>query len=357
MEYKKNTLIFLTTVIILLTAVAIFNYNVDPAGMFRNDKYEYGVAKLLLKGKNVANLFDYDERLLQKYFIQNINFKPDVIVLGSSRSLLVAPNKTDKRNFFNNSVSSSSLKDIIAIYGLYDYKKIKPQTIVIALDPWLLNGDASQIKSQSIQSSYDYELSKLGISSDKSYTNLNSIRKFQELISMPYFLASWDKIKGQKKLKQLDYYPTDENYLDVQIKRKNGTVGYESEFRNVSLEKANQKAVTYANEEEIYSLGDFKKLCNTKLFEAFISSLIKQKIHVVFFLPPYHPYVYSVISTTPKYRNVLEAEKYFADFANKNHIYIYGSYNPDKLNLSEKDFYDGMHLKESTVEKMNLLQY
>ena len=357
MEYKKNTLIFLTSVITLLIIVATFNYNVDPAGLFRKTEYEYGIAKIMLEGKNVANLSDYDERLVLKYFIQNINFQPNTIVLGSSRSLLIAPNNNYKKNFFNSSVSGASLKDIVAIYGLYDYNKVKPKTIIIALDPWLLNTDVGQIKWQSIQSSYNYELSKLGIENDEFHSNSNNIRKLQELISMPYFKASCDKLKMLKKEKRLEYYPTDAYYLDVSIKRKDGTIGYDSEYRNSSLEKINQSAVTYANAEEIYSLGDFKKLSNEKLFEAFVKNLISQNIHVVLFLPPYHPYVYSVISNTAKYHKVLEAEKYFSNFANKNHLYIYGSYDPHKLNLSDNDFYDGMHLKESTVKRMNILQY
>lgn len=358
MNYKKSSLIFLTILIVSLVAIATFNYIVDPAGMFRTTKYEYGIAQILLKGENVANLSDYNERLVQKYFIQNINFKPKIIVLGSSRSLFIAPN--NKEDFFNNSVSGASFEDMIAIYGIYNYKKITPKTILICLDPWLLNINNGQSRWQSIKNEYDYEASQLNIETNSTAFNSYELKKLQELVSIPYFLASINQLKHKKNFKEEEknkYFETKENYLDVSVKRKDGTYAYPIDYRSVNLTQINQAARTYANTVPIYSLGDFTKLSNKDLFEALISDMLKKKIKVIFFLAPYHPYVYSVIKTNSKYHQVLEAEKYFVKFAKNNKIPLIGSYNPAKINLSEIDFYDGMHLKESAIKKMNVLGY
>lgn len=353
-NYKKNTLIFLTTVISLLVSVAVFNYKMDPAGMFRDSSYEYGIAKIMLSGKNVANLYDFDERLVQKYFIENTNVKPEIVVLGSSRVMQIVPTNNNKR-FFNSGVSGASLEDLIAIYGLYRKRNIKPKMIIIGLDPWILNKNNEQSRWQSLQKEYNYEITQIGEQASAD-SNTNNIKKIKELVSMPYFLASLDKFKKHSKEPAKNkYYATDLTYTDVSIKRENGIIIYSKKDRDISLAKVNEIAKTEANSKDIYSLADFQKLSNTKLFECFIKELVRQNIRVVFFLPPYHPYVYSTICNNPKYRNVHEAEKYFHNVAKKMDIPITGSYNPNKMHLSENDFYDGKHLKETAFKKINFI--
>lgn len=74
--------------LLLLLPIAIFiiaiNFFVDPANIFYNG-YEKGIAEHLVKGYNVTNVENYNERLLQKYFIDNMKDCPDIIALGSSR--------------------------------------------------------------------------------------------------------------------------------------------------------------------------------------------------------------------------------------------------------------------------------
>lgn len=363
MNYKKNSICIIISLVTCLLIVAAFNYIVDPAGLFRTTKYEYGIAKILLKGKNVANLSDYNERLLQKYLIENIKLKPETVVLGSSRSLLIAPLQKSKSLFLNNSVSGATLEDIIAIYGFYNHKNIKPKTIILSIDPWMLNQNNGQVRWQSLQIEYKNELHNLNIeSNDLNFGFFNSyeIKKLKELVSMPYFLASYEKLKNMHKEKESEkskYYETDFDCLKVSVKRANGTTCYPIEFREASLDKINKEAKTYANVESIYSLGDFKTLSNTEMLEKLINEMLKQKTHIVIFLSPYHPYVYSVMQNNAKYKQVFESENYLKTLAKSKNIKIIGSYNPAKLNLQAQDFYDGMHLQEKAVRKINILQY
>lgn len=75
----KKILIFLPLVCLLV----FVNYLVDPANIFKINKYEKNIAEILLKELNVANISNYDERLLQKHYVKGLQNEKDIIVLGS----------------------------------------------------------------------------------------------------------------------------------------------------------------------------------------------------------------------------------------------------------------------------------
>lgn len=354
-KYKKFIYFFIFLTLILSILMALFNYLIDPAGLFRSNKYELGMAKILAKGKNVANVSNYDERLFIKYLIENIKFKPETVVIGSSRVMQVIP--PDNRSFLNTCVSGASIEDLIAIYGIYKKNNIFPKTIIIGLDPWILNKNNEQTRWQSVKKDYYDEIDTYNIKNIQHNSQNLEFKKFKELFSLTYFKASWVKFgeiisNDNPKL----YYETNLDLTDSPIRRKNGTIGYAPDYRDSSPAKVDQLANNSINN-QIYSINDFSELSNKDSFEVFINNLLEKKIKVVFFLPPYHPIVYSEISTNIKYKNVLNAEKYFYDFAKKKHIPIMGSYNPKKGNYTRNDFYDGMHLKEEVVKKINLLKF
>lgn len=361
MNYKKNSLIFLIAWFISMGLVIAFNYIIDPVGLYRPNGYEYGIAKILLSGKNVADVSDYDERLMNKFYLEKMNYIPETIVLGSSRSLFIEPPEKSKIKFYNVSIHAACLQDLIAMYGIFIKREIKPKTIVICLDPWLLNEHGSYKRWQPLSHEYYDEIARLNIKStnEKSIMDLYQLVKFKELVSMPYFLASCDKFKKQlnkNETQKSKYYATNSRDLDVAIKRSNGSMSYPLKMRRMSLDEGIESGKRYSKQPRLLlTYFDFPKLVDMDLFEAFIKDMQKNNIKVIFFLPPYQPYVYSVIRKDPFYNKVFAAEKYYVNFAKRNKIKIYGAYNPAKLNLSEKDFYDGIHLKENIVKRLNIL--
>lgn len=87
------------------------------------------------------------------------------------------------------------------------------------------------------------------------------------------------------------------------------------------------------------------------LLEKLVGYLQNRKVEVVFYLPPYHPYVYNYIETSEKYQIVLEVENYLRNLALEKGIEVYGSYDPDLLGCTEKDFLDGMHMRRVDISK------
>lgn len=348
-NYVKSVLI---TMIMVLLISSFINYYVDPAHIFSKAGFEQGIADLLIKGENVAKLSNYNERLVQKYYVQHLDHSINTIVLGSSRSMQIRSYLFPKGSFFNHSVSGASLEDHLAIYQLYLLHGFKPNTVVLGLDPWLLNSSNVQTRWQDLAKEY---YSALNDNSHKDYSVTTFyLKKYKELVSISYLISS---IKtGLKILWNNDdmYYPTSEVASSVPIKLSDGSLVYEEKFRNQDKVKVEESAKSYALSTPIYSLGNYSKLDDKykDMFEGLIDKVQGQNVQVIFFLPPYHPLVYEVLASNPDYKMVTEAEKYFRVIARRKGIKVYGSYNPRVNGCSERDFFDGMHPKERAIMKI-----
>jgi hypothetical protein len=89
-----------------------------------------------------------------------------------------------------------------------------------------------------------------------------------------------------------------------------------------------------------------------KEFEAFFTLVKKDGVRILFVMAPYHTIAYEKPVDNSKYRIIVEAERYVKEFASRNGIEAFGSYNPENLGLDESYFLDGMHPKKAAIEKV-----
>jgi hypothetical protein len=78
----------------------------DPARLFDGGRYEMEVAKILASGKNAGNILNHNDRLLQKDYAEIIKQAPDIIAIGSSRSMQISQDLFPNETFHNSSVPS-----------------------------------------------------------------------------------------------------------------------------------------------------------------------------------------------------------------------------------------------------------
>ena len=357
----KKILLKISLFLPILFSVVFMNYFVDPANLFRGTPYEQSIAKLLLQGQNVANISNYDERLLQKFYIQGLTQKKDIIVLGSSRSMQISTDMFPGKTLFNNSVSGASVEDFISIYEMYSQKNLQPSIVIIGLDPWLLNRNNGQTRWKSLISEYQAGIKRLGFPLEMAdYFRLNNIipDKYFELISLSYFQESVRygvkffldiNVQGE----QAQFYSTNETSADVPIKLSDGSYSYAKSFSSLSTSEVRKLAISYVGD-TVYSLESFNELDNNLALklESFIGFLQNNGVDVILFLPPYHPATYELLISSDKYKIIVEAQQYFSSLAKSRHIVILGSYNPYDVICDESEFYDGMHTKKSCIEKI-----
>ncbi|MDR3564212.1 MAG: hypothetical protein P4N59_22635 [Negativicutes bacterium] len=163
MSYKKFFWIVLSICAVCLAIVGFMSVALDPAHVF-DAKYAKDIADILLREKNAANVANYDDRRFQRYFIQNNKAGKDIIVFGSSRSLQIDNSIFPGHSFFNHSVFGASLEDHIAIYQLYREQNRLPRTIIIGVDPWILNRTNNQTRWLPLKNEYQDGIRALGLS-------------------------------------------------------------------------------------------------------------------------------------------------------------------------------------------------
>jgi hypothetical protein len=347
----------LKKILLLLPIPAVVfatTWMVDPASIKNDGNYETGVAALLLSGKNVANLVNYNERNLQKKIIHGLSIAPEVVVLGSSRCLPIDSGFFPGHLFLNSFVSGASLEDYLGVFDMYRKRELKPKLVIIGLDPWVLNRNNGQKRWKDLNDEYIEMKSILGFSTTHLWrikeNILNRMVKYKEFFSPAYFVkSSIDLIKKGSAGKK--YWATDKLQAEEPIKRADGSYDYGKKVREKKIADINIDARIFIMTKPLSYLGEFTELDQStmQLLDCFTDYLRKNDINVMFFLPPYHPTVYDVIKANPSYAMVAESEKWYRYLADKYKIKIIGSYDPKALSLEESDFYDGMHPNKQAI--------
>lgn len=360
--YQKKLMIFFGLVVLFLLTVVLFNYFEDAGNEFAHQhQFETKVTRALLNKQNVMICSDYNDRSLKRIMLEKLNIQPDVLVLGSSRAMPISQHFFKTSHFYNASVTGGSLEDDVAIYNIYSKRGWKPKTILISLDPWILDANNQQNLwkisfLQEYREAINLLLQRDIFSIDRYQEQWQGIvNKYSQLLSSNYFKAS---IKNMHLMCHVLKMPKggvilnpkandQQNYPFCNIQFPDGTrlpsVGEEL----VSAENADFIGVmsvrNTAHEMQINS--DYMVL-----FEHFIKYLVAQHIHVVFYFPPYEPAAYQEMKKNPKFKMVGLVDKYFHDVALRYHFKVVGSYDPNQLNLHSDDFIDAMHLKRKGID-------
>jgi len=335
--------IYKTTILTIPILMLLFlvNYFGDAAKLYDND-FEKKMAKIVNSGQYVTNFKNYDERLFQKEVIQNMNIPPNLVVIGSSKTMLINSDFFPNTLLFNNSVSGASIEDIVGIYQLYKDNIKLPQKIIIGIDPWTFNENNGKKRWKSI-ALYFYRFQNTENKESTSYF------KYKELFSFSYFQSSLKMIPLFAG--NVNPQPSRDKYNYLGTRLTDGSLVYGEQYRNASSNEIENK-IKYYLAGEIYGIENFNKISDRiwNEFEKLITDMKKNDIEVKFFLTPYAPLVYDRIQK--KYPMVLKTEKIIKDYASTNNIKLYGSFNPYELSLDDSYFYDGMHVKETGIKKI-----
>ncbi|RAR69304.1 hypothetical protein [Flavobacterium aciduliphilum] len=334
----------IVSVIPAVLVIVLVNYYGDFANIF-NKGYEKKIAKIILNDKYVTNISNFEDRLLQREIIGNMKFTPDIIVLGSSRTMLINSQYFPNKKIFNNSVFGASIEDIIAIYQIYKEKHKYPKKVIIGIDPWYFNTNNDQKRWESIGEYY-----KSFVNNQKNTIESSEWKNNKQLISLSYFQCSLKnlikKIRSKSNIKE-----TVNKYNKTNTKLNDGSITYGVKYRSANQKIVNDKIKDYLSG-QVYSIEKFNYISDKYWhdFMKLIFDLKRNKIQIEFFLSPYAPLVYDTIKV--KYINVCNVEKRIVKFAIKNNIDLYGSFNPYTLKMDEAFFYDGMHCKEIGINRI-----
>ncbi len=340
----------------ILAFMVYVSYNVDPSGLFFGAGFERIASEYMLAGNYINKYEQLDGRALNEVYAKNVSYAPQILINGSSRSMMVTSEISQNRSFYNAANVGADFYDFFTSYYIF-YKEDKlPETIILSIDPWLLNDSEEAIDRRSNKELY-YEFigEVLGIENSE-YIKEDPNEKYLALLDPAYFQSSVDYYKVGPDLETPPEIVAPEDVLksEVVIKAPDGSIVYDLAFREQTQESIDFNAQTHAN----FPMGStiFDELSEEKLeiFESFIEHLKENNVEIVFFLSPYHPIYYDMVlaEKDTRFKGMIATEEYAISFANEHDIPVYGSYDPYKLNLTNADFYDGIHIKSSSIFKI-----
>ena len=264
MASKRYLLIYIVSLVAVCTVLAGVNYIGDPAHLFARESYEEKLANILVRGRHIANVSNYDSRLLQKHYIDSVKQTNEVVVLGSSRSMELRSHLFPGRTFFNHSVNGSSIEDYLSIFNLYRKRGRTPSQVIIGVDPWIFNRNSGQKRWQILKNEFLAMSEVLDISQQLQRDRASfSSNRYLELFSLAYLKRSTRTIVKRSEannLPQNDYFETDNINHDLGVKLSDGSLVYNLKHRTRSIEEVRKLAMIQATEKSVYSMTRFRRL-------------------------------------------------------------------------------------------------
>lgn len=341
----------------LIAAMMYISWRVDPSGLFWGRGFERQAALDMIEGNYLDGYERLDGRAINEVYAKNVSRAPDIIVNGSSRSMLIDSSfAADGLTLYNAGNVGADIYDFFNSYYCFAKEGKEPGILVLGIDPWIFNEGEENIDDRSNKEMY-FEF----ISEELGYTNANYVKddpykKYYALIDPAYFQASvsyYFRDKSADVSPQI--VPKDEIYNQKEvIKCPDGSIIYDMEFRTRPYELADHDALVSSNN-DLLRMSDYDELCPEYIrqFESFIEYLQAKDIKVVFFLAPFHQWVYNAaVNDMEKYHCLFETEEYLRQTAKKYNIEIYGSYSPFERGMDVTDFLDGYHLKQDSIRRI-----
>ena len=349
-------LLCLLPVVIL---VVTLNYTQDPARLF-NTVIEHQISDAMRDGSNFE-LYpsNYNERMVQRLFIQSNESDVDIVTIGSSRAMQVDSALFQNQTFQNHSVSGATIEDIVAIFYMYLEQDNLPDHIILGLDPWMLNANNGQTRWTTLDTEYRGFLNIINLGGDTFSTQnqlLTAIdTRYFELFSPTYFQASLRHLLNNL-VNPEEFAPvarrTTATISNNTIRLTDGAISYPAIIRDRTSEQVAEIAAQYTQDTPVYSLGNFVEIDPelSHIMESFINYLLLNNIEITILLSPYHPVTYDRLINQTEYRIIEDVENYYRQFAITHNIRLIGSFDPMIAGCDENEFYDAMHPKYSCIQ-------
>ena len=317
-------------VIVLLT-----NLTVDPAHIL-TDRYSAAAADILLSGKNVTDLDNFDDRDFLIQYFEKRRTPLRVLTLGSSRSMQVTKELLDCEESFCAGVTGADLRDCISAYQLAKQQDLLPEKVVFCAEYWFLS--SGNLDERANTDGYLAFCEQTGNTPLKTVTRQAVKRK--TLLSLSYFQSSLQYLFGGK---HPELAATDAPDGQFATRRTDGSYSYEAGYRQRPQEQVDADAQSSC----VYNLlqVNFTGVDDALLRQTgdFIAMMQQDGVEVVLQLAPFHPDYYSYMTGAEGYREILATEQLYRDLAARYGIVCCGGYDPAPFGMTNADFYDAQH--------------
>ncbi len=347
MNNIKKPLLF---VVLVVVPILLIDYYVDSYASFRLTYKEIGKISSFSNycvGADIP-LSERKAKWAKLLYLTPVEY----MVIGSSRSMQFSSDNLEKDSFYNLGVSAgSSVQDYMAeIYILNQLDKL-PKYLLIEISPPIFNANSGESGYIHWENSYENMKKVLsGESVDIDESNSLGLQ-FDDILSPAYFKYNMEQLFEGKRSYIIKSNEYDNETLPTQ--HVDGSYAYSREYQT----KYNGQAIAnriqnICDNKKVYCCSNYEELDMGLIceFNKLISYLESRDINIAFYLPPYEESMYKYINSHDYYHSIPKVEEYILQYADEHNLQVYGSYNPEKSNLSINDFYDEYHLKTYKVK-------
>lgn len=337
----------LILVLLPVVSIPIVNYTVDPSHVY--DGYDQKIVSILQQHPYVINVDpNLDERNFKKSLVDSCKEDVDILVLGSSRVMLISEQMFNGESLLNLGVSGATYEDVTALLHHYMTSGKCPRKIILGLDPQHFNaniGDTRWMALRNDYAAYDSDVLKNSIEIEPNYD------KWLNLVSITYFQNALKCINRNSVLQPIDSVILGKDIHDGNGVGKDGSLIYGSDFESrwpIEMSNNNAKNVAYPQWDNYTQLSEVE----IERWQNLIEYIQGKGIQLYFIRAAYHPILYNRLVTDDKYMMMKKGMDYIERLAKINSIELIGSFNPNDDNFKSKDFYDGMHMRQETMERI-----
>jgi len=337
--------------------VVALNLAVDPLGLFRDGGPEREHAAILLRGENVVTDGRVNDRLVNKHYVDGRRERIGVALLGSSRSMAIHGSCFPGQSFFNFSVGGANVKDHVATYALLRERGLLPRTLVLGLDPWLLNRNGGTTWWVTLDAEYRRARTTfLREPGEPELPGLPVPERYLRLLSLQYFRFSLLVLEQDARRRPpapARGRATRDLYGADFIRWWDGSYTWPAEARRLTAGEVRGLAMRYLTDGPPNYLDAYTRLDPDagRELDALVDAVRRDGVELVLLLTPYHPDAFERLLRSAPYRIVADAEAHFRELARRRAVRLAGSYDPAVAGFDAGDFYDASHARDTALER------
>jgi hypothetical protein len=348
---------FLGFAVAITGTVAGVNLAVDPShefGLSLADESE--LAGVLARGSAAVVEPILNLHVVRRDLMQRIAEQPQVVVLGSSRSWEFSAGMFPGRRFLNSGTSSATLDDYVALWGMLQSARARPEAVVFETDPWIFNR-ANPPLSHCTQLAAEFrrvETALGGVSVHGCLAN----PPYRQLLSLPNLMTSLTFVRwlhDPQGCGGICPAPTQA------AMPSRGDLWHPDGSLNHYRVEAEEAVMAFARGQgetsPRFKFFDGMAVIDQRMVTDWRNLLMQVRsggTAVLIYLSPFHPAYLAGIAGHRGGDLVLldEVESVLRRMAAELGIPLVGSYRPDRASCRLDEFYDSIHIHPSCIARI-----
>lgn len=338
LRFVKRIVLFLLPLVLVVAGV---NYYGDAANVFTAG-YEKALASVLLTDHHATELSEFNDRLLQVEVVKQRKARPQIAIIGSSRTLLLNELHFHPSSTFNHSMYAAAWFDLESMFKFLRIHGQLPDTLVIGIDPWTFNPGHVHAYTHTWLS--HLEPSDM-VSTDALWRE--RMDRWSNLLSPSYFQASLKEIPRRLKGKNLPI-AVDKRNNEGRTRCSDGSMTYDPVFASTDSMQVAERIQLFLRG-PLYGMNGYDTTDKAG-FDAVQKIVLEARtlgVYAIVFFPPVAPEVFNRL--TIDYPLSLLNEARFREWCLHEGLEVRGSFDPNQHGLDFHHFYDGIHMNEEGV--------